>query len=139
MRLYVGWFWLKLGLDKFYAGWLSGESQFLPDELNRLAAPHWFDVAFVDAARSHVFLFQWLVVVFEVLFGALLMAGAVARVAGIVLAAMAAVWFIATGYDAHAWMIPMALMSLTLAAAAAGRYLGVDAILRARLVKVPLF
>ena len=69
----------------------------------------------------------------------MMLAGAATRVAGAAIAIMSIIAFIAGGHEFGGWMIPMILMSLTLAVAAAGRYLGLDAILRARMVKVPLF
>ncbi|MCA8912109.1 MAG: hypothetical protein KDB82_10420, partial [Planctomycetes bacterium] len=70
---------------------------------------------------------------------AMMLAGAATRAAGIALALMALTGFVAAGYQFASWEVPMALISVTLAVAAAGRYLGLDAILRARMVKVPLF
>jgi uncharacterized membrane protein YphA (DoxX/SURF4 family) len=139
LRLYVGYFWLKLGLTKLNAGWLATDQQHLPDVIESLTAPRWFEYAFLEAANENVYLFQWLIVIFELLFGALMLAGGVVRVAGIGIAVMAVIAFICTGYDHGTWALPMALIALTLAVASAGRYLGLDAILRARLVKVPLF
>jgi uncharacterized membrane protein YphA (DoxX/SURF4 family) len=139
MRLYVGYFWLKLGLGNLTEGWLTTDQYMLTDVLKTLNAPDWFEVTFIEAANENVFLFQWLIVLAELLFGAMMLAGAATRVAGAAIAIMSAIAFIAVGFDAGSWMIPMILMSLTLAVAAAGRYLGLDAILRARMVKVPLF
>jgi uncharacterized membrane protein YphA (DoxX/SURF4 family) len=139
MRLFVGYWWLKFGLEKIADGWLSTDTYRLPALIKTLNPPRWFEVTLIEAANENVFLFQWLIVLSELIFGALMMAGAVTRVAGAVLALMAIIVFIATGFPHDRWMIPMALMSLTLAIAAAGRYLGVDAILRARMVQVPLF
>lgn len=139
MRLYVGYFWLKLGLGKLGEGWLSTDRYMLSEVLKSLNPPGWFEVTFVEAANENVFLFQWLIVIAELLFGAMMLAGAATRVAGAAIAVMSAVAFIAVGFDAGGWMIPMMLMALTLAVAAAGRYLGLDAILRAKMVKVPLF
>jgi uncharacterized membrane protein YphA (DoxX/SURF4 family) len=138
MRLYVGYWWLKLGLDKTADGWLSAEYR-LPSLIKKLDPPAWFAVTFVDAANENVFLFQWLIVLSELIFGAMMLAGAVTRVAGAALCVMSVIVFIAAGFPHQGWMIPMALMALTLAIASAGRYLGLDAILRSRFVRVPLF
>lgn len=139
MRLYVGYWWLQLGLGKLSDGWLSTDQQHLPDLLKQQNPPDWFAVTFIEAANENVYLFQWLIVLGELLFGAMMLAGAATRVAGAALAIMALIAFIASGHEFGSWTIPMVLMSLTLAVAAAGRYLGLDAILRARMVKVPLF
>lgn len=139
LRLYTGYWWLQLGLSKLSDGWLSRDQQMLPDVIATLNPPGWFEVTFIEAANENVFLFQWLIVVFELLFGAMMLAGAATRAAGAGLALMAAIGFVAAGYDFGSWEVPMMLVSLTLAVAAAGRYLGLDAILRARMVKVPLF
>lgn len=139
MRLFVGYWWLRLGLEKLADGWLDAGSYRLPALISRLDPPAWFEVTLLEAAQENVLLFQWLIVLSELFFGMLMMAGAVTRVAGTALALMAIIAFIAAGFPHDRWMIPLALMSLTLAIAAAGRYLGVDAILRARMVKVPLF
>ncbi|MCB9895114.1 MAG: DoxX family membrane protein [Planctomycetes bacterium] len=139
MRLYVGYWWLKLGLAKLGEGWLKTDQYPLNDLIKTLNPPGWFSVTFVDAANENTLLFQWLIVLAELLFGAMMLAGAVTRVSGIAIALMALIGFIAAGYDFNSWEIPMILISLTLAVAAAGRYLGVDAILKARMVKVPLF
>ena len=139
MRLYVGYWWLQLGLGKLSEGWLSTDQQFLPDLLKQQNPPDWFAVTFIEAANENIYLFQWLIVTGELLFGAMMLAVAATRVAGAALAVMALIAFIAGGHDFGSWMIPMILMSITLAVAAAGRYLGLDAILRARMVKVPLF
>jgi hypothetical protein len=48
-------------------------------------------------------------------------------------------WWVCAGCPWASWPLPIALMALTLAVAGAGRYLGLDAILKARMVKVPLF
>ncbi len=139
MRLYAGYWWLKLGLGKLSDGWLATDQQPLSEAIRGMHPPDWFAVTFVDAANENVYLFQWLIVLSELLFGAMMLAGAATRVAGVALAVMALIGFIAAGHDFGSWFIPMVLMSLTLAVAAAGRYLGIDAILRARMVKVPLF
>lgn len=139
MRLYAGYWWLKLGLGKLSSGWLATDQQPLSDAIKELHAPGWFDVTFLAAANENIYLFQWLIVLAELLFGAMMLAGAATRVAGVALAVIALLAFTAAGYDFGSWYIPMALISLTLAVAAAGRYLGIDAILRARMVKVPLF
>lgn len=139
MRLFVGYWWLKLGWDKAGDGWLSTDQHRLDGLLKTLDPPGWFEVTLVAAAQENLFLFQWMIVLFELVFGVLMMAGAVTRVTGAVLAVMALIAFLAMGLPHDAWMIPMMLMALTLAVAAAGRYLGIDAILRARMVKVPLF
>lgn len=139
MRLYVGYWWLQLGLGKLSAGWLSTDQQHLPDLLAQQAPPDWFAVTFIEAASENVYLFQWLIVIAELLFGAMMLAGAATRVAGAAIAVMSLIAFIASGHVLESWMVPMTLMSLTLAVAAAGRYLGLDAILRERMVKVPLF
>ena len=139
LRLYVGYWWLKLGLSKLSEGWLSADQYPLNDVAKTLSPPDWFAVTFMDAANENTLLFQWLIVLAELLFGAMMLAGAATRVAGAAIALMALIGFIAAGYNFGSWEIPMILISLTLAVAAAGRYLGADAILRARLVKVPLF
>jgi len=139
MRLYVGWFWVKLGLEKLHSGWLSPDSRFIVDELNQISSPNVVSDAFFSAARENVVLSQWLVTGLQLLFGVLMMVGGVTRVAGIALALMSLVWWVCTNYPWAGWQVPMALMSLTLCVAAAGRYLGLDAILKARMVKVPLF
>ncbi|MDC1141703.1 DoxX family membrane protein [Planctomycetota bacterium] len=139
MRLFAGYWWLASGLQRLRDGWLSGTDVHLPNFLNTFDAPNWFEVTFFGAASENVLLFQWLIVLAEVVFGAMLMIGAVTRVAGVALTLMATTAFIAHGYPADGWYVPMGLVTLTLAIAAAGRYLGLDAILRARMVKVPLF
>lgn len=139
MRLFVGYWWLRLGMEKLGDGWLDAGSYRLPALISRQNPPAWFEVTLLEAAQENVLLFQWLIVLSELVFGMLMMAGAVTRVAGTALALMAIIAFIAAGFPHDRWMVPLALMSLTLAIAAAGRYLGVDAILRARMVKVPLF
>lgn len=139
MRLYVGYWWLQLGLSKLGDGWLSRDSERLPDVIATLNPPGWFEVTLIEAANENVYLFQWLIVLLELLFGAMMLAGAATRAAGIALALMAAVGFVAGGFEFGSWEVPMMLISVTLAVAAAGRYLGLDAILRARMVKVPLF
>jgi uncharacterized membrane protein YphA (DoxX/SURF4 family) len=139
MRLYVGYWWLKLGLAKLSAGWLSTDQYMLSEDIKALQPPGWFSVTFIDAANENTFLFQWLIVLTELLFGAMMLAGAATRVAGAALALMAGISFVAAGYNYSSWEVPMMLMCVTLAVAAAGRYLGCDAILRARLVKVPIF
>lgn len=139
MRLYVGWFWLKLGLDKLSAGWLGADQQAMTDELKDLPSYNFVADAFISAARDNVMVSQWLVTLGQIFFGAMMMAGGVTRVTGAALALMALLWWVCSGYPWAGWPIPMALMSVTLAIAAAGRYLGLDAILRARMVKVPLF
>jgi uncharacterized membrane protein YphA (DoxX/SURF4 family) len=139
MRLLAGYWWLSSGLTRLSEGWLSGDEAHLPNVLKSLDAPNWFEVTFIGAADENIMLFQWLIVLSEIVFGAMLMAGAVTRVAGAALTLMAALAFVAHGYPAESWHVPMGLMTLTLAIAAAGRYLGIDAILKARLVKVPLF
>jgi len=139
MRLYVGYWWLQLGLAKLAEGWLSRDQEHLPDVIATLHPPGWFEVTLIEAANENVYLFQWLIVLFELLFGAMMLAGAATRAAGIALALMALTGFVAAGYQFASWEVPMALISVTLAVAAAGRYLGLDAILRARMVKVPLF
>jgi uncharacterized membrane protein YphA (DoxX/SURF4 family) len=139
MRLYVGWWWLQLGIDKLGDGWLRLEAGHLASRLEVLDPPGWFAVTFVEGASEHTVLFQWLIVLSELVFGAAMLAGLATRVAGLALAIMAGVAFIAFGYPTDSWMLPMGLMAITLAAAAAGRYLGIDAILRARQVKIPLF
>lgn len=139
MRLFVGYWWLHLGLAKLTDGWLSTDQQPLVDLIKQLHPPDWFAVTFIEAANENVYLFQWLIVLAELLFGVMMLVGAATRVAGAALALMGVIAFIATGHEFASWMLPMILMSLTLAVAAAGRYLGLDAILRARMVKVPLF
>lgn len=139
MRLYVGYWWLKLGLNKFAEGWLSTDQLMLSEAIKGLNPPGWFAVTFIDAANENTFLFQWMIVLAELLFGAMMLAGAATRVAGTALGLMAGISFIAGGYNYSSWEVPMMLMAVTLAVAAAGRYLGADAILRARLVKVPIF
>ncbi|MBZ0135678.1 MAG: DoxX family protein [Planctomycetes bacterium] len=139
MRLYVGYWWLQLGLGKLADGWLSTDQQLLPDLLKQQNPPDWFAVTFIEAANENVYLFQWLIVIGELLFGAMMLTGAATRVAGVAIAVMSIIAFIASGHEFASWTIPMMLMSVTLAVAAAGRYLGLDAILRARMVKVPLF
>jgi len=139
MRLYAGWWWLKLGLGKWSEGWLSTDQAMLSEAIKDLHPPGWFEVTLVDAANENLFLFQWLIVLAELLFGAMMLAGAATRVAGVALSVMALLGFIAAGYTYSSWEIPMILMCLTCSVAAAGRYLGADAILRARLVKVPIF
>ena len=139
LRLYVGYFWLKLGLTKLNAGWLATDQQHLPDVIESLTAPRWFEYAFLEAANENVYLFQWLIVIFEMVFGALMLAGGVVRVAGIGISVVSVVAFILTRPDHRTSAPPEGLIALTLAVASAGRYLGLDAILRARLVKVPLF
>jgi uncharacterized membrane protein YphA (DoxX/SURF4 family) len=135
----VGYWWLQLGLGKLSNGWLSTDQFRLDEVIKTLNPPGWFSVTFIDAAHENPFLFQWLIVLAELLFGAMMLSGSVTRVAGAAIALMSLIGFIAAGYDFGSWEIPMILISLTLAVAAAGRYLGVDAILRARMVKVPLF
>lgn len=139
LRLYVGYWWLQLGLNKLTAGWLTTDQYMLSEAIKGLHAPDWFAVTFLEAADENAFLFQWLIVLSELLFGAMMLVGAATRVAGAAIALMALIGFVAAGYSFGSWEIPMALISLTLAVAAAGRYLGLDAILRSRMVKVPLF
>ena len=139
MRLYTGYWWLQLGLGKLADGWLTTDTPRLPDAMAGLQPPDWFAVTFMEAADENIYLFQWLIVCLELLFGAMMLVGAATRAAGIGLALMAGVAFVAAGYRFDSWEVPMMLIALTLAVAAAGRYLGLDAILRARLVKVPLF
>lgn len=139
MRLFAGYWWLEAGLSKLREGWLNHIDGQLPVVLNSLDAPGWFEVTFVSAANENTLLFQWMVVLSEIVFGAMMMAGAVTRVAGAALTLMAVTAYVAYGYPNDSWFVPMGLMTLTLAVAAAGRYLGLDAILRTRLVKVPLF
>ena len=139
LRVYVGWFWLKLGLDKLYLGWLSSDNYVLVNELRGYQAPGWFEVTFFAAAEENELLFQWLIVGAQLFFGAMMLGGAVTRVAGAAIALMSIIYWIGAGFPAGTWAIPMAIASITLAIAAAGRYLGLDAILRTRMVKVPLF
>jgi len=139
MRLFVGWWWLKLGIDKLGDGWLRLEASHIRALIEQLDPPGWFEVTFVAAASEHTVLFQWLIVVSELIFGAAMLVGLATRVAGTALALMAAIAFVAFGMPHDGWMLPLGLMALTLAVAAAGRYLGVDAILRSRQVKLPLF
>lgn len=139
MRLFAGYWWLSLGLEKLREGWLTSTEHHLPQVLRKLDAPNWFEISFIDAADNNVFLFQWLIVLSQLIFGAMLIGGAVTRVAGAALTIMSIIGFITSGYVSDSWFVPMGLMTLTLAISSAGRYLGLDAILRARLVKVPLF
>lgn len=139
MRIYVGWFWLKLGLDKLNGGWLFSDRTPLVDELNQIHYSNAVSDMFFSAARENVTLSQWLVTGTQLVFGALMVLGGVTRVSGVLIALMAVLWWMFTGYPWAGWPLPMVIMGLTLAVAAAGRYLGLDAILKARMVKVPLF
>jgi uncharacterized membrane protein YphA (DoxX/SURF4 family) len=66
------------------------------------------------------------------------LAGAITRVSATALGLMALIWFMGEG-PARTEALAFALMALTLAISSAGRYLGVDAIFRARNMQIPLF
>jgi uncharacterized membrane protein YphA (DoxX/SURF4 family) len=139
VRLYVGWFWLKLGLDKLHEGWLWSDRTFIVEHLDRIRTSNFIAEAFFSAARDNLVLSQWLVVGAQLLFGALVLIGGVTRVSAGAVALLSILWWVCAGYPWASWPLPIALMALTLAVAGAGRYLGLDAILKARMVKVPLF
>ena len=139
MRIYIGFIWMQAGLAKLSEGWFSLENEYLPRLLAKQYPPEWFNVPFISAAAENVFLFQYLFVIFQLIFGVLMIGGGVTRVTGTVLGVMSLLAWVASGYAAGSEHIPMAIMSATLAVAAAGRYLGIDAILRARTVRIPLF
>ena len=139
MRLYVGWFWLRLGLDKLGEGWLLSDRDFVRGEIARIDVPNAVAEAFFSAALDNLVLSQWLVVGAQICFGAMVIAGAVTRVSAGAIALLAILWWVCTGFPWASWPLPVAVMALTLAVAAAGRYLGLDAILKSRMVKVPLF
>ena len=139
MRIYVGFVWLQAGLAKLGKGWFSLDTEYLPGLLKQQNPPEWFNVTFISAAEENVFLFQYLFVIFQLVFGVLMIGGGVTRVTGAVLGIMSLFAWVASGHAGGSEHIPMAIMSATLAVAAAGRYLGIDAILRARTVRIPLF
>lgn len=138
MRIYVGFVWLQAGLSKLHEGWFSLNQDYLSGLLARQAPPEWFKVTFLAAAEENTFLFQYLIMLLELIFGVLMIGGGVTRVTGAVLGIMSLFAWVASGFGASEH-IPMAVMAATLAVAAAGRYLGIDAILRARTVRIPLF
>lgn len=74
----------------------------------------------------------------QILFGLMTAAGAVTRVSATALGLMSLIWFMGEG-TARTEALAFALMALTLAISSAGRYLGVDAIFKARNMQIPLF
>lgn len=138
MRLFVGWYWLRLGFAHYGEGWLSMEPGPLQGALSGCRPWEWFGSAILPMVRGQPLLFQWLTAGSEILVGAMVLVGAATRLSGTAAALMGLVWVALAG-EASGPGLPLALMAITLAIAAAGRYLGVDAILRARTVRIPLF
>ncbi len=142
MRLFVGYIWLQSGLSKFYDGWLSsGSDQFklLLDGYKASAQqPAWFASLVLESAAQNLTLSAWLLVGSQIIFGLLTLAGAVTRISAAALGLMALIWFLGQG-SVRTEALAYALMGFTLAISAAGRYLGVDAIFRARNMQIPLF
>lgn len=144
MRLYAGYYWLQAGLGKLGAGWLGGANTDLRELVlgwgkdGAYAPPPWFAGPLGGAITENLIVFQWLVVCGQLAIGALVLAGAVTRVTAAIAALMSVVGLLALG-PAAPESLPMAVMAATCAVAAAGRYLGVDALIRVRNMQIPLF
>lgn len=142
MRLFVGYIWLQAGLAKFYDGWLSST-----EGVNALLAkykaapiqpPAFYSSILLEPASQNPNLAGWIIVGAQVLFGLMTLAGAITRVSATALGVMGLIWFMGEG-PARTEALAFSLMALTLAISSAGRYLGVDAIFRARNLQIPLF
>lgn len=142
MRLFVGYVWLQAGVAKFYEGWLSsGEGMRALLERYKSApvqAPDWYSSLLLEPAANNLGVAAWIVVGAQLLFGLMVAAGAVTRVSATALGLMGIIWFLGEG-PARTEALAFALMALTLAISSAGRYLGVDAIFKARNMQIPLF
>jgi uncharacterized membrane protein YphA (DoxX/SURF4 family) len=142
MRLFVGYVWLQGGVAKFYEGWLSS-SDGMKALLERYKSapvhpPEWYSSMLLEPAANNLNAAAWIVVGAQLLFGLMTAAGAVTRVSATALGLMGLVWFLGEG-PARTEALALALMALTLAISSAGRYLGVDAIFKARNMQIPLF
>ncbi|MBP9893497.1 MAG: DoxX family membrane protein [Planctomycetes bacterium] len=142
MRLFVGYVWLQAGIAKFYDGWLAST-----DGVNAMLAkykaalvqpPEFYTSMLLEPAAQNPNVAAWILVGAQVLFGLMTAAGAVTRVSATALGLMGLVWFLGEG-PARTEALAFALMALTLAISSAGRYLGVDAIFKARNMQIPLF
>lgn len=144
MRLYVGYYWLQAGLAKLSTGWLAGTNGELRDLVagwgrdGAYAPPGWFSGILGGAITDNTAIFQWLIVCAQLAIGALVLAGAVTRVTALIAGLMALIGLAAHGPNAPE-SLPIAIMGVTCAIAAAGRYLGVDALIRVRNMQIPLF
>ena len=142
MRLFVGYVWLQAGVAKFYEGWLSS-SDGMKALLERYKTapvhpPEWYSSLLLEPAANNLNAAAWIVVGAQLLFGLMAAAGAVTRVSATALGLMGIIWFLGEG-PARTEALALALMALTLAISSAGRYLGVDAIFKARNMQIPLF
>ncbi|MCC6572695.1 MAG: DoxX family membrane protein [Planctomycetes bacterium] len=144
MRLFVGYYWLQAGLAKLSAGWLGGANTQLKEMVlgwgkeGAYAPPPWFSGVMTGAITDNMAVFQWLVVCAQLGIGALVLAGAVTRITAAIAGLMAIIALIALG-PACPEALPVAVMGVTCAIAAAGRYLGVDALIRVRNMQIPIF
>ena len=142
MRLFVGYVWLQAGVAKFYEGWLSS-SDGMKALLERYKSapvhpPEWYSSLLLEPAANNLNAAAWIVVGAQLLFGLMTAAGAVTRVSATALGLLGIIWFLGEG-PARTEALALALMALTLAISSAGRYLGVDAIFKARNMQIPLF
>ncbi|GIK52948.1 MAG: DoxX family membrane protein [Planctomycetaceae bacterium] len=143
MRLFVGYVWLQAGVTKFYDGWLSGSTEGTRRLIESYRAalqhpPEWYNSLVLEPAAQNPLVTAWVIVGAEILFGLMTLAGAVTRVAATALGLMALLWYLGET-AARTEALAFGLMGFTLAISASGRYLGVDAIFKARNMQVPLF
>jgi len=134
-RLYAGYFLLKYGLEKFTGGFGgAGLHETLTKWADGPAYP--FYVPFLRVvAIPHAALFAHLVTLGEIAVGALLLAGCVTRLAALGGLFLCLNFMFASGAPVLSTEQPVdfALLLVTVFATAAGRTLGLDALLKGRL------
>jgi thiosulfate dehydrogenase [quinone] large subunit len=134
-RLYTGYFLLKYGLAKFTGGFGGTE---LHETLTKWASgpAYHFYVPFLETvAIPHAALFARLVTLGEIAVGALLLAGCATRLAALGGLFLCLNFAFASGAPVLSTEQPVvfALLLVTIYATAAGRALGLDALLKGRL------
>ena len=135
VRLFTGYFFLKYGLVKFTGGF-SGTG--LHESLSKWAAgpAYHFYVPFLEkVAIPYASLFAHLVTFGEIAVGILLLLGCASRLAALIGLFLCLNFLFATGAPVLSTEQPVmfALLLVTIYATAAGRALGIDALLKHRL------
>lgn len=134
-RLYAGYFFLRYGLGKMMGGFGGAE---LHDTLSRWAmegAYHFYLPFLNRVAIPHAGLFARLVVAAEILVGLLLIVGCAGRLAALLGLFLCLNYLFASGASPISLERPavFGLLLVTVFATAAGRALGLDALLKRRL------
>jgi len=135
VRLYTGYFFLKYGLGKFTGGF-SGTG--LHETLSKWAegpAYHFYVPFLQKVAIPHASLFAHLVTLGEIVVGSLLLLGCACRLAALGGLFLCLNFLFASGAPLLSTEQPavFALLLVTIYATAAGRALGIDALLKHRL------